>query len=149
MPESPASARRSNHRIDNAFLVHLIGPAGQDLGHSTVGEDGLYSFTGLDAGRYSLGIELPDGSLAPVAAPPVRLAQGELARRDLKLIHADADLVNGALQANYGLGEWWKNLSKSGKVWTGIAIVVAGVLTYDALKSESVATETQMFVSPP
>ena len=130
-------------RAATSHRVHLIGAAGQDLGQSAVGEDGLYSFTGLPAGQYSLGIEMPDGSLAPVAAPPVRLAQDELARRDLKLVHSDADLVNGALQANYGLGEWWASLSKPGKTWTIIAIVIGAVLTYDALKSERKMSDPQ------
>jgi hypothetical protein len=120
--------------------IHLIAAGGEDLGRSAVGEDGCYSFARLDAGQYSLGVEMPDGTLAPVAAPPVRLGHDELARRDLKLVTSDADMTNAALQANYGLGQWWNGLSTPGKAWTIMAIIVAASLTYEALDDETRAS---------
>ena len=120
--------------------IHLIGALGEDLARSAVGEDGLYSFAGLGAGQYSLGVEMPDGSLAPVAAPPVRLGKDELVRRDLKLVTSDADMTSAALQANYGVGQWWSELSNPAKGWTVIAIIVAGAMIYDLLDDETPAS---------
>jgi hypothetical protein len=120
--------------------IHLIDTGGQDLAQSAVGEDGLYSFAGLGAGQYSLGVELPDGTLAPVAAAPVRLGDDQLARRDLKLVTSDADMTNAALQANHAVGQWWGDLSNPGKAWTIVGIVVAAALIYDALDDETPAS---------
>ena len=120
--------------------IHLVGAAGEDLAQSAVGEEGLYSFAGLGAGQYSLGVEMPDGTLAPVAAPPVRLDDDELARRDLKLVTSDADTTSAALQANYGLGQWWNGLTTPGKAWTIMAIIVAASLVYEALDDETEAS---------
>ena len=127
LPEGRAAA---GHRI------HLIDSGGEDLAQSEVGKDGLYSFTGLGAGRYFFGVEMPNGTMAPVAAPPVRLYGNELSRRDLKLLTSDASTTNTALQANYGLGHWWSGIPASGKAWTIIGIVLAGWLIYDALDDD-------------
>jgi len=116
--------------------IHLIGTGGEELAQSEVGMDGLYSFIGLGAGRYSLGVELPNGTMAPVAAPPVRLYGNELARRDLKLLTSDPGTTNTALQANYGLGHWWSGLSTPGKTWTIIGVVLAGWLIYNTLDDD-------------
>ena len=116
--------------------VHLIGAGGEDLAQSAVGEDGLYSFAGLEAGRYSLGVEMPDGTVAPVAAPPLRLGNNDLARRDVKLLASDAQMTNEALQANYGLGHWWSGLSAPGRAWTIIGILAAGWLILDTLNDD-------------
>jgi hypothetical protein len=127
-------------RAATGHRIHLISAGGEDLAQSSVGEDGLYSFAGLGAGRYSLGVEMPDGTLAPVAAPPVRLVDDELARRDLKLVTSDADTTSAALRANYGVGQWWSELSTPAKAWTTIAIIVAGALIYDMLDDETQAS---------
>ena len=116
--------------------IHLIDAEGEDIARSTVGEDGLYSFTGLDANHYSLGVELPDGTFSPVVAPPVRLGRGELARRDVKLLNSNSDMTDSALQANYGLGSWWSGLSAGGKSWTIIGVLVAAGLIYRALDDD-------------
>jgi hypothetical protein len=129
-----------NGRAAAGHRIHLIRAGGEDLAQFAVGEDGLYSFTGLGSGQYSLGVEMPDGTLAPVAAPPVRLGNNELARRDLKLVTSGADTTNAALQANHGLRQWWSGLSKPGKAWTMIGIVVAAALVHDALDDESRAS---------
>ena len=109
---------------------------GEEIARSTVGEDGLYSFTGLDADDYSLGVEMPNGTFTPVAAPPVRLGRGELARRDVKLLISDSDRTDAALHANYGLGSWWSGLSAGGKSWTIVGILVAAGLIYRALDDD-------------
>jgi hypothetical protein len=127
-------------RAATGHRIHLVGAGGEDLAQSSVGEDGLYSFAGLGAGQYSLGVEMPDGSLAPVAAPPVRLGKNELARRDLKLVTADAEMTSEALQANHGVCQWWSDLSGLGKAWTIVGIIVAGWLIYDGLDDESQAS---------
>lgn len=120
----------ANHRM------HLIGSDGEEIAWSEVGEDGLYSFAGLSAGQYSLGVEMPDGTLSPVAARPVQLGRDELARRDVRLLISDRDKTNAAIQLNYGLGSWWSGLSAGGKAWTIIGIVVAAGLIYRALDDD-------------
>ena len=106
--------------------VHLIDGQGRDVAQAATSEDGLYSFKDLPSGEYSLGIENAEGQMAPVAAPPVRLGQGELARRDLKLMQADPAAVNAATAANYGMGTWWASLTPAAKAWTVVAIVAVG-----------------------
>jgi hypothetical protein len=146
-PQPSLAAGGSGARLEGLVLgldgraaaghsIHLIRAGGEDLARSAVGEDGLYSFTGLGAGQYSLGVEMPDGTLAPVAAPPVRLGGNELARRDLKLVTSDAETTNAALQANHGLRQWWSELSTPGKAWTIVGIVVAAALVHDALDDD-------------
>ena len=91
---SPALADADGARLEGLLLgvdgrpatdmrVHLIDDEGRDLAQVATSDDGLYSFKDLPAGEYSLGIENAEGQMAPVAAPPVRVGQGELARRDL------------------------------------------------------------------
>lgn len=133
-------------RPASGHRVHLIDEQGRALGHSEVSEDGIYSFKELPAGDYSLGIESPDGTVAPVAAPAVRLQDRALARRDLKLVRADTAAVDQAAEGNYGFSLWWHGLSKAGKAWTVLAIVVAGGLTYEALSDED---EGSRFVPGP
>lgn len=123
-------------RPASGHRVHLIDNRGREMGHSDVGEDGMYSFASLPEGDYSLGVASPDGTVAVVAAPPVRLQHRELARRDLKLVQADETAVNQAAEANYGFSLWWHGLSPLGKTWTVVAIVIAAGLTYEAVSDE-------------
>lgn len=135
--------RQMDGRAAAGHRIHLIDTDGRDLVQSAVGEDGLYSFAGLGAGEYALGVELPGGGLAPVLAPPVRLAENQLARRDLKLVASNAERIDGALKANHGLGKWFGEISKPAKAWTIAAVVLAGVLLYDLIDDESVASQTE------
>jgi hypothetical protein len=116
--------------------IHLIDATGEDLEQSDVGKDGLYAFNGLEAGSYSLGVEMPDGVMALVASPPVRLGAGELARRDVKLMATGSETPTAAAQANYGLGHWWKGLSAPGKAWTIVGVLLAGFLIYNLLDDD-------------
>jgi hypothetical protein len=147
-PAALAGSAGSGARLEGLLLgldgraavdhrVHLIDADGEDLAQSDVAEDGLYSFAGLPAGHYSLGVELPDGTFTPVAAPPVRLGRDGLARRDVKLLTTlEGDASNEALQANYGLGKWWNGLSTGGKVWTILGVLVAAGLIYEVLDDD-------------
>lgn len=145
---SPALAGADGARLEGLLLgtdgrpaaamtVHLIDSRGQDLAQAATSDEGVYSFRDLPAGEYSLGIESPAGGMAPVAAPPVRLAPGELARRDLKLMQADAAAVNAATQANYGMGAWWASLTPAAKAWTVVAILAVTGITAAALGTEN------------
>jgi hypothetical protein len=120
--------------------IHLIDSAGEPLAQADVAPDGRYAFAGLGGGEYSLGVELPNGTLARVAAPPVELGSNQLARRDVKLMNADAMAENGTLEANYGLGQWWAGLTKPAKAWTVVAVIIAGAMIYDALDDEPTAS---------
>jgi hypothetical protein len=124
--------------------VHLIDEQGDDVAQVATTEEGLYSFRDLPAGQYSLGIENGSGQMAPVAAPPVDLGNGELARRDLKLMEADPGSMQSATQANYGLGQWWAGLTPAAKAWTVVAIVAVVAITASALSSETKASETEI-----
>jgi hypothetical protein len=123
-------------RVAADHYVHLIDAGGEDIARSAVGDDGLYSFSGLSAGQYSLGVEMPDGTLTPVAARPARLGPDELARRDVRLLFFDSAETNAAVPLNYGLGSWWSGLSAGGKAWTIIGIVLAAGLIYQALDDD-------------
>jgi hypothetical protein len=135
--------RQLDGRAAAGHRIHLIDTDGRDLAQSAVGEDGRYSFADLGAGEYALGVELPGGGLAPVLAPPVRLAEDQLARRDLKLVAADAESTGTALESNSGLRQWFGEISKPAKVWTIAGVILAGVLIYDLIDDEPVATQTE------
>lgn len=123
-------------RAASGFAVHLIGDGGRQVGVSNTDTDGIYSFPSLDAGEYHLGIEHPSGGMAPVAGPPVRLGDGELARRDLKLMHASPQQRRQALQGNASLGSWWAGLTPAAKAWSIVAIVVVVGITVAALDDD-------------
>lgn len=118
------------------YRVHLIDETGTPTAQATAGEDGLYSFSGVPAGEYALGIENASGQLAPVAAPPLRLGESELARRDLKLLAADGPGTEGAMRGNYSLGSWWAGLNPAAKTWTVVAIVVVVGVTVALLNDD-------------
>lgn len=128
--------------------VHLIGGAGEALGASTTSDDGLYSFRDLEAGDFALMIEGPTGQMGALAGPPLRLNDNELARRDLKLLEAAPDQIDGTLNANYGLKARYASMSTAEQVWTWVVIVLVGGLTlflvFDDDKDEVGATEFQM-----
>ena len=47
------------------YRVHLIDDEGTPMAQATAGEDGLYSFSGVPAGEYAMGIENTGGQMAP------------------------------------------------------------------------------------
>jgi hypothetical protein len=124
------------------YTVHLIDDEGADAAQATAGSDGIYSFGDVPAGSYAMGIETPDGALAPVTAPPVELGSRELARRDLKLVETNVATRDAALQANYGLGMWWAGLSTGGKVGVSVALaaILYGIITALDSDNETPAT---------
>ena len=115
------------------YKVHLIDAGGDDVVQAVSDAEGIYSFRGLDAGRYSLGIELPQGTIAPVAAPPVQLSRGHLARRDVKLLESGPEQAQAATGANYGFGMWWAGLAPSARAWTIVGMVAVAAVTVLAL----------------
>lgn len=126
------------------YRVHLIDESGRPTAEATADEDGLYSFTGVPAGDYALGIENPGGQMAPVAAPPMRLGDNELARRDLKLMSADEQGTQSAMRGNYSLGRWWAGLTPAAKAWTVVALVVVVGVTVALLNDN----EASVFEPP-
>jgi hypothetical protein len=120
----------------SGFAVHLIDAEGRSLVKAEASEQGIYSFKDLPEGRYSLGIENPDGQFAPVSSPPVEVGPNELTRRDLKLLKTDSETMNMAATENYGLGMWWSSLTPAAKTWTGVAIIVIGGITWAAFDED-------------
>jgi hypothetical protein len=128
--------------------VHLIDERGAEVGRAAAAADGLYAFRDLPAGSYSLGIETGDGRMTPVAAPPVRIAAGQLARRDVKLVLGDESAIHRATGANYGIGMWWAGLSTAAKIWTIVGIVVVGSVTFAALDDDDESAASKFLPTP-
>jgi hypothetical protein len=124
------------------FTVHLIGSDGEVLARSTTSDEGVYSFKELEPGEYGLGIESPDGMMAAVAAPPLRLGQGELSRRDLKLVEASQEDIDRALEENPSIGMAYAGWSRAGRIWFWIAIVVGLGIGIAALDDEDDSTQS-------
>ena len=99
-------------RAATGYRVHLIDSNGQDVAQAGTSPGGLYSFRDLPSGHYSLGIESPEGLMAPVAAPPVHLTRNALARRDVKLVQGTAEQQAAIGQQNYSIGLWLAGLTK-------------------------------------
>jgi hypothetical protein len=118
------------------YTIHLIDDSGAVLRSSTTDENGVYSFVDLPAGSYGLGIETPEGTMAPVAVPPIEVGAGELARRDIKLLEADAATAARAATTNYAVGGWWAGLSGGAKAGVIIGIAAVGYGAYAAFDDD-------------
>jgi hypothetical protein len=116
--------------------VYLFDDEGRTRAQATATEDGVYSLRDVPAGAYGMGLQTADGAVAPVSSPPIRLAKGELVRRDLKLVQADEASVDRALTANYGFGSWFGDLSGGEKVGLIVGFVAFAGLVYAAFSSD-------------
>jgi hypothetical protein len=123
-------------RPASGYRVHLIDAGGRAVAASAADDHGSYSFRDVAAGRYALGIETSAGAMAAVAAPPIDLAPGQLARRDVRLLQGDPAQVQATTNANYGLGTWWAGLSPAAKAWTIIGIVAVVGISAAALSDD-------------
>jgi hypothetical protein len=125
------------------YRVHLIDDAGDEAVLAAVDDEGAYRMHGVDAGRYSLALETPDGLFAAVDGPGVRVREGHLVQRDFKLLAQDPNAPGGPEYASTRFGTWWAGLDHGARAWTIVAIVVVAGVTYEALSSdESPASET-------
>ncbi len=122
-------------RPAEASTVYLIDHDGQPQAQVGTDEDGMYSFRDVPAGEYGMGVQTTDGVVAPVSGPPLRLDDGQLVRRDLKLVEADAQMIQQTSGMNYA-GGWWSNMSGGEKVGAAIGIVVFVALLIEAFSSE-------------
>lgn len=123
-------------RPASGYRVHLIDGVGNDVAQSTADDRGVYSFSGVQEGAYSLGIETLEGRMAPVAGPPVQLGDSQLARRDVKLMQTDPIGQQATTRANYGIGMWWGGLSSSAKAWTIVGLIAIVGITVVALTDD-------------
>ena len=128
--------RKVDGRAASGYTMHLIDGDGRDVGQSKTADDGLYSFAGLPAGSYSLGVEAPDGRVAVVDAPPVRVGRATLARRDVRLTEADPSRRDAAVEANPSFGLWWAGLSPAARAGTIAGMAFFAVITYSALDDD-------------
>jgi hypothetical protein len=141
-PAEAAGARLEGYLLDvdgraaPGFEIHLIDDEGQDVARAATSDEGLYRFRDLTSGSYSLGIEDPDGRIAPVAAPPVRLGSDELARRDIKLVQAGTAERERVGRENFSFGVFWAGLSPAAKAGSVIGTFVLLGLTIKALDDE-------------
>jgi hypothetical protein len=136
-------------RAAAGFRVHLIDSSGTDVSRAAASEGGIYSFRDLPAGRYSLGVESPDGKVAPVASPPVRLSENELARRDIKLMPATPEAREAVGAANADFGLWWAGLSPWAKTWSVIGVLAFLGVTWAALDDDDEHHATPMVPEAP
>ena len=116
--------------------VYLFDDQGVTRAQAVSAEDGMYSLRDLPAGRYGMSVQTAEGVVAPVSSAPIRLAGGQLARRDLKLVEADAATVDQALTANYGFGSWFKGLTGAEKAGVIVGFVAVGALIYAAFDDD-------------
>ena len=124
------------------FRVHLIDDSGNDRAQAAVDAAGTYQLGGVQPGRYALALETPEGQFAAVHAAPLKVREGRLVRRDLKLIERDPAEPMSLAQPAYGFGSWWAGLPTGARVWTIVAVVVFVGITVEALSSdETVASE--------
>ena len=116
--------------------VYLFDDAGATRGEAVAAHDGVYSLPNLAAGHYGMSVRTAEGIVAPVAAAPVRVADGELVRRDLKLVEADAAAVDRALAANYSFGSWFGGLTGAEKAGVIVGFIAVGALIYTAFDDD-------------
>ena len=126
-----------------AYEVVLVEPSGHAVATSVIAADGLYSFKDLAAGRYAMGIQRPDGAVAPVAAEPVSLEAGQLVRRDITLMEADAEQVSRAA-AHYQVDVWWVSRTRGEKIWTVVGIIGGLGLLWYLLKDDRQITASEV-----
>jgi hypothetical protein len=118
-------------RAGTGYSVLLVDQQGESRARVKADELGVYRFSDVEPGEYGLAVETSAGELAPVAGPPIRLADAQIARRDLKLFANDEG--RGGSPVSYGLGMWWAGLGPAAKAWTIVGLVVATGLTVAAL----------------
>jgi len=104
--------------------VHLIDGDGKSR-RAEVDVEGRYSLADVPAGSYSIGIETAAGQVGPVVAPPVRIDEGHLVRRDVKLANATPQLVDQAVQGNYSFGSWFSGLGTGAQAGVVLGFLVA------------------------
>jgi len=132
-------------RPASGYGVLLIDDQGREVQRSPIDPQGLYSFRGMTSGAYSLGIETPEGQKAPVATPPIRVDDGQLARRDLQISETDPRATGQVVQGNYGLGMWWAGLSTAGRAWTIVALTTFFVVTVAIIADDDEETQETDF----
>jgi hypothetical protein len=123
-------------RAASGYTLHLIDGDGRDVGRSRTSDEGIYSFPELPSGDYALGVESPDGRVAVVDAPPVRVGRSSLARRDVRLTQADAADRSAALKSNPSLGLWWAGLSPTARAWSVVGMAFFTVITISAFRRD-------------
>ena len=71
------------------------------------------------------------------------MAPGELARRDIKLMHADQDQQDAVGEANKGFGVFWAGLSPGVKAASVLGVFIILGLVLSSLDDEKSATITE------
>ena len=122
--------------------VYLFDDNGVTRAQAVSAEDGIYSLRDVPAGQYGMSVRTAEGVVAPVSSAPIRLEHGQLARRDLKLVEADAATVDQALTANYGFGSWFGGLTGAEKAGVIVGFVALGALVYAVFQDDNNPTET-------
>jgi len=152
-PAQAAGARLEGYLLDvdgraaSGFKVHLIDGRGGDVAEASTTGEGVYRFRDLPSGSYSLGIEDREGRMAPVSAPPVRLDDDELARRDVKLVQAGQLERERVGRENFSFGVFWAGLSPVAKAGSVIGTFVLLGFTIKALDDDAEPAGSQIEVN--
>jgi len=131
-------------RPTSGATVYLFDDDGVTRGTAVSSAEGLYTLTDVASGRYGMSVRTPEGIVAPVASAPVRVAGGELVRRDLKLVEADSATVDRALAANYSFGSWFGGLTGAEKAGVIVGFVAVGALIYTAFDDDDEPSASPM-----
>ena len=123
-------------RPATGYRVHLIDATGEDFVRAAVDAEGAYRMRRVPAGRYDLALETPDGRYAVVEGSGVKVREGQLVRRDLKLLERDPAAPTSLAASSTGFGTWWAGLDNGARAWTIVAMVVVGGITLEALSSD-------------
>ena len=94
-----------------------LDAAGEVVGRSALDGEGMYRFRDLPAATYGVALESAEGLAAPVLQSDTRIRDGELARRDIKLVDASAVSLAPANEGGRSIGERWAGLNKAAKAW--------------------------------
>jgi len=125
-------------------LLLLLDPNGVARSRAWTDGQGWFTATGVPCGSYALAVRLPDGTLAPLAGPPLRLVDGARQRCDLKLLRADPAAIDRSPAVRYGFGDWWSGLPGGMKAVFVVGVVAAvaiGVSAFDSGEKPASPTE--------
>lgn len=107
----------------------LLDAEGVEVARGAASSSGHYSVANVPRGTFTLVVEAPDGSRAPVATAPLAV-RGTAYRLNLRLVEQGDEDTAVPTES----GSWWGNLPTTGKVWAiagGLAITAFVVAVID------------------
>ncbi len=103
--------------------VVLIDGDGNEIASAVGDRRGRYKFKNVAPGRYSLAIGNTAGKFAPVAAPPLKITDGQLVQRYLKLVETEALERDRVERANPSAGSWFASQINRDTAMKGLGLL--------------------------